>query len=61
MKGLRACKKCNRLTTETICPYCGGETTHLWKGLAVIVDHKRSEVARVMGVEEDGEYALKVR
>ena len=60
-KDLKACKKCRYLTSEKICPICGGETSREWQGYLVIVDHTKSEIARKMGIENNGRYALKVR
>ncbi len=58
---LKACKKCRYLTTEKKCPICGGETTKEWQGYLVVIDYKRSEIARKMGITINGKYALKVR
>ena len=32
-----------------------------WQGFTIILDPTRSEVARALGIEESGSYALKVR
>jgi len=59
-KRLMVCRKCKRFTTEKICPFC--KSTNLstsWKGVVVILD-KESEVAKVLGLTEEGKYALYV-
>ncbi|MCA9477692.1 MAG: DNA-directed RNA polymerase subunit E'' [Nanoarchaeota archaeon] len=38
-----------------------GEFIQTWKGRVVITDAKRSHIAQKMGIEKDGEYAIKVR
>ncbi len=60
MNELRACKRCKRITTEDVCPYCGGETTTEWQGYVFILNSKLSIIAKEMNAQ-DGEYALRVR
>lgn len=60
-KDLRACTKCRYLSTEKICPICGGKTSKEWQGYLIIIDYTRSEIAKKMGIEHNGRYALKVR
>ena len=60
MSELKACRKCRRITTEDVCPYCGGETTTDWYGYAFIVNKDMSRIAKEMNAE-NGEYALRVR
>lgn len=61
MKGeLRACRTCRAITTELVCPVCGGETTTEWHGYVFILDDEKSQIAREMGAR-NGEYALRVR
>jgi RNA polymerase subunit RPABC4/transcription elongation factor Spt4 len=36
-------------------------TTTSWQGRIYVVDPKKSDVAKIMGLEEQGEYAIKVR
>ncbi len=38
-----------------------GEFIQTWKGRVVITDAKKSYIASKMGVEKDGEFAIKVR
>jgi RNA polymerase subunit RPABC4/transcription elongation factor Spt4 len=36
-------------------------TTTSWHGRIYVVDPNKSEIAKIMGLEEQGEYAIKVR
>ena len=58
----KACKKCKRIVRGKQCPICKGQelTTH-WRGLIVILDPEKSELAKELNIELPGEYALKVR
>ncbi|MGB9636285.1 MAG: transcription elongation factor subunit Spt4 [Thermoplasmata archaeon] len=58
---LRACKNCLLLTEEEKCPRCGTPTTRDWQGYLIVVDHTKSEIARISGRKENGRYALRVR
>jgi len=58
---LKACKNCNLITEEDVCKVCGGTTSKEWQGYAVIMDHSRSEIARKMGIQSNGKFALRVR
>ena len=40
---------------------CPSGTTNIWKGRIYVVDPEKSEIAKIMGMEERGEYAIKVR
>jgi len=56
-----ACRKCKRLTTESLCPACGSkDLSKEWSGLIVVLDAARSEVARVRGIKAPGRYAFSV-
>lgn len=66
---LRACKECSFIDEENpdwksrgfTCNRCGGETTREWQGLLAVVDFEKSEIAKRMGISENGRYALRVR
>jgi DNA-directed RNA polymerase subunit E" len=58
---LRACKICNLVTEDSTCPRCNEETSREWQGYVVVLDHTRSEIARKMGITQNGKYALRVR
>ena len=58
---LRACKECNFITADMVCPRCGGDTSKEWQGEVAVVDFEKSEIAKQMGITANGRYALKVR
>jgi DNA-directed RNA polymerase subunit E" len=60
-KELRACKNCSFITEEAVCPRCGNPTSRDWQGYVVIIDHEKSEIAKKMGINVNGKFALKVR
>lgn len=56
-----ACKKCKYLYEGAECPAC--KTTQPiqnWKGRIAIIDNKHSDIAKKIGAEQEGEYAIKV-
>jgi DNA-directed RNA polymerase subunit E" len=58
----KACKNCRFISNGPICPNC--KSTNLsddWSGLVVIMDPANSEVAKRMGINAPGRYALRVR
>ena len=62
-RGFKACVKCKALVKpeETKCPICGStEFTDEWSGMVIILDPKRSKVAKLLGIDKPGRYALKV-
>ena len=63
MKWLKACMKCKALVRveEERCPVCGStEFSEEWSGMVIIIDPKRSRIAKLLGIEKPGRYALKV-
>jgi len=59
----KACRNCRAIVEdkEERCPVCGSEDfTYNWEGIVAIVDPLRSHVARALGHEKAGVYALKV-
>ena len=61
MNIIKACKTCSAITEEDKCPLCGGDTSKEWQGYVVIIDHTKSEIAKRMGINVNGKFALKVR
>ncbi len=61
MAQLRACKACSMLTEGDSCPKCGEKTSKEWQGYLIIVDHTRSKIAKKLGIDSNGKFALKVR
>lgn len=58
----KACTACRTLTKENTCPKC--KTSSLsddFSGLVIIFDPSGSAIAKAMGVNEKGRYAIKVR
>lgn len=58
---LKACKECRFITEDDACPRCGSQTSKEWQGYLVIIDHEKSEIAKTMGITQNGKYALRVR
>jgi len=59
---MKACKQCHLIIDEgETCPRCKGALSREWQGYAIIIDSTRSDIARQIGVKENGKYALKVR
>jgi DNA-directed RNA polymerase subunit E" len=58
----KACKNCKFISNGPVCPNC--KSTNLsddWSGLVVIMNAENSEVAKRMGINAPGRYALRVR
>ena len=57
-----ACRKCKYISVDSkVCKNCGNtELTKEWYGYVVIIDPKRSEIAKKLGITIPGKYALKV-
>jgi DNA-directed RNA polymerase subunit E" len=60
-KLMKACKNCSFITEEDVCPLCGNQTSKDWQGYVIIIDHTKSEIAKRMGINVNGKFALKVR
>lgn len=58
---LKACTHCSRLTEKEICPVCKNPTSSNWSGLLIITDPENSTIAKELGIELAGDYALRVR
>jgi len=58
----KVCRNCHRVVEGNVCPICKTSSfTTDWSGYVVILDPKRSEIAKKMGITLKGKYALKVR
>ena len=45
-----------------MCPVCGNaDMADKWKGLAIIVNAEKSEIAKKLNATKNGEYALTVK
>ena len=61
MSKKKACKRCKFFFEGEECPNCKTtQTVTNWKGRIFIVDSKNSDIAKKIGVEKEGEYAIKV-
>ena len=58
----KVCKTCKIFTTKDVCPICKRDAfSTSWQGRIVFVDAEKSFIATQMDVNENGEYAIKVR
>lgn len=56
-----ACRKCKFVTTGKVCPVCkSSDLTADWEGVALVVDPPNSAIAKSLGINEKGKYALRV-
>ena len=58
----KACKNCKMIVEEDVCPNCKRNvfSTSL-QGRIFIADPTKSDIAKKMGINMKGEFALKVR
>jgi len=58
----KACRNCRKIVEEEkVCPVCGNTTfTTFWRGYVVIVNPEQSEIAKRMGINTIGKYALRL-
>ncbi len=58
----KACKKCKIFVEGDKCPLCqGNQFSTNWRGRIYILDAQKSDLAKIIGLEAKGDYALKVR
>jgi DNA-directed RNA polymerase subunit E" len=58
----KVCKSCKIFVEGSECPLCKGtQFSTNWQGRLYIVDPKKSQIAKRIGIEAKGEYAIKVR
>jgi len=58
----KVCKKCKIFVEGTECPICkGSDFVTNWKGRYYIIDASKSAIAKKIGVQTNGEYAIKVK
>ncbi len=60
----KVCKQCKLFIEGDACPICKSnpaQTTTNWQGRLFIKNHKESLIAKKLGINYDGEYAIKVR
>ncbi|OYT37938.1 MAG: DNA-binding protein [Desulfurococcales archaeon ex4484_58] len=62
-KVFKACRRCRALVSRDAieCPICGSrDFSDEWEGVVIIIDPERSEIAKMLGIEKPGRYAIKV-
>lgn len=58
----KVCKKCRIFVKGNECPVCKGNVfSETWQGRINILDANKSEIAKKIGINVKGEYAIKVR
>jgi len=58
----KVCKRCKLFVDGGECPYCKeNQFTTSWNGRITFLDVSKSMIAQKMGVDKEGEFALKVR
>ncbi|MCD6522920.1 MAG: DNA-directed RNA polymerase, subunit E'' [Candidatus Diapherotrites archaeon] len=62
MPSEKACKHCKLIVQKgDKCPLCGStELTTSWKGYVIIFNPEVSEIAKKMGINAPGKYALRI-
>jgi len=58
----KVCKKCLVFVQGSECPICkGNRFSTNWQGRVAIMDANKSAIAKKIGIDVKGEYALKAR
>ena len=58
----KVCKMCKIFYEGSECPVCkGSQVSGTWKGRINILNKEKSDIAKKIGIEANGEYAIKVR
>ena len=58
----KACKNCRYFYEGNECPVCkSNAAASTWQGRLNIIDVNKSEIAKKLGINVKGEYAIKVR
>ncbi|MFO8016534.1 MAG: transcription elongation factor subunit Spt4 [Candidatus Woesearchaeota archaeon] len=58
----KVCKDCKLFYDGSECPNCkSNQTATSWKGRISILDTENSRIAKKIGIENSGEYAIKIR
>lgn len=58
----KVCKKCKIVVAKDTCPICKGkDLTAGWNGRIIILNHEKSEIAKKLNLNSNGEYAIKVK
>ena len=58
----KVCKKCKIFVKGINCPVCNGaDFSENWQGRIYVLDSNKSEIAKKIGINMKGEYAIKTR
>ena len=58
----KVCKRCKIFVDESECPLCKGKQFSTnWQGRLFIANPSKSFIAKQIGLDAKGEYAIKVR
>lgn len=58
----KVCRKCKIFVTGNECPICkGNQFTESWYGRLIVLNVEKSEIAKKISINADGEYAIKIR
>ena len=59
----KACRDCHRIvgSEKSVCKCGSNSISKDWSGYVVIIDAEGSEIAKKVGINKEGRYALKVR
>lgn len=58
----KACRDCKLISRESRCPNCNSsDLSDDFSGFVIILDVEESEIARIMKVDKNGKYALRIR
>jgi DNA-directed RNA polymerase subunit E" len=58
----KACRNCHTVTEANACPEC--KSTDLsddFSGIVIIIDPEHSSIAKAMGIQKSGRYAVRIR
>lgn len=60
--GEKACRDCNFVSEGSVCPNCKSSNfSDDFSGLVIIINPEGSAIARAMGINKRGKYAIRVR
>lgn len=60
---MHACKECKLIisTKDKVCPKCQGELSEKFSGEIIVLEPERSEIAKLVGLNAPGNYAIRVK
>ena len=62
MSKKKVCKNCKSFIEGSKCPICKTSSfANTWQGRLNILNAEKSEIGKKVGIEKEGEYAIKVR